>query len=217
MISTKLFNTFTQTRKRNNLTENRLLAALTPKEFRELAPDLERVSLTLTQILYESGDVIRHVYFPLDSLVSLLSKIDNRSTLEASLVGNEGMTGIGIFLGVKASRFQAVVQGAGIALRMKTSDLRRQSEDNYRLKNLLQLYTHAPDANFAIGSLQPFSRRRSPPRPLAFGDARPAFKRRISTDAGYFYPICSACAARWSTKPPERSQGAGLSVMFAAF
>ncbi|MBA4186354.1 MAG: Crp/Fnr family transcriptional regulator, partial [Acidobacteria bacterium] len=46
-------------------------------------------------------------------------------------------------MGVKTSRFQAVVQGAGIALRMKTSDLRRHSEDNYRLKNLLQLYTHA--------------------------------------------------------------------------
>ncbi len=143
MISTRILKTFTETKKRNNLTENRLLATLTPKEFRELAPDLERVSLALTQILYEPGDVIRHVYFPLDSLVSLLSKVDNRSTLEVSIVGNEGMTGIGIFLGVKTSRFQAVVQGAGIALRMKTSDLRRHSENNYRLKNLLQLYTHA--------------------------------------------------------------------------
>ncbi len=143
MITTSLLKTFTETRKRNNLTENRLLAALSAKEFRKLAPDLEQVSLTLTQILYESGDVIRHVYFPLDSLVSLLSEVDNRSTLEVGIVGNEGMTGIGIFLGVKNSPFKAVVQGAGTALRMKTSALRRHSEDNYRLKTLLQLYTHA--------------------------------------------------------------------------
>ena len=108
MISTRLLTTFTETRKRNNLTENRLLAALSAKEFRELAPDLERVSLTLTQILYEPGNVIRYVYFPLDSLISLLSEVDNRSTLEVGIVGNEGMTGIGIFLGVKNSRFKAV-------------------------------------------------------------------------------------------------------------
>ncbi len=99
MISTKILTIFTETRKRNNLTENRLLAALSAKEFRELAPDLEQVSLALTQILYEPGDVIRYVYFPLDSLVSLLSEVDNRSTLEVGVVGNEGMTGIGIFFG----------------------------------------------------------------------------------------------------------------------
>ncbi len=187
MITTKLLDTFTETKKCNNLTENRLLATLSPKEFRELLPDLEQVSLVLTQILYNRGDVIRYVCFPLDSLVSLLSAVDNRSTLEVGLVGNEGMTGIGIFLGVKNSRFQAVVQGAGDALRMKTSDLRRHSENNYRLKSLLQLYTHALlNARFAIGGVQPFSPGRSAPRALAAGDARPARQRQISTNAGIF-------------------------------
>lgn len=143
MITTKLPNTFTETKKRNNLTQNRLLAALSPKDFRDLLPDMEQVSLRLAQVLYNRGDIIRYVYFPLDSLVSLLSAVDNRSTLEVGVVGNEGMTGIGIFLGVKESRFQAVVQGAGDALRMKTSDLRKHSENNYRLKSLLQLYTNA--------------------------------------------------------------------------
>ena len=131
------------TKKHDNIIENRLLAALPRKVFRQLLPDLEQITLTLSEVLYNRGDVIRYVYFPLDSLVSLLSEVDNRSTLEVGIVGNEGMTGIGIFLGVKNSRFKAVVQGAGIALRMKTSDLRRHSEDNYRLKTLLQLYTHA--------------------------------------------------------------------------
>ncbi len=143
MITTQPLDTFIAVKKRNDLTENQLLAALSPKEFRELIPDMERVSLSLTQILYQRGDVIRYVYFPLDSLVSLLSAVDNRSTLEVGMVGSEGMTGIGIFLGVKTSRFQAVVQGAGIALRMKTGDLRRHAIENNRLKSLLQLYTHA--------------------------------------------------------------------------
>ncbi len=143
MITTKLLDNFTGVKKRNNLTENRLLAALSPREFRELLPDMERVSLAPEQILYHRGDIIRYVYFPLDSLVSLLSAVDNRSTLEVGVVGREGMTGIGIFLGVKASRFQAIVQGAGIALRMKTCDLRRHAAANNRLKSLLQLYTHA--------------------------------------------------------------------------
>jgi CRP-like cAMP-binding protein len=143
MITTQPLDSFTAVKKRNDLTENRLLAALSPKEFRQILPDTERVSLSLTQILYKRGDVIRYVYFPLDSLVSLLSAVDNRSTLEVGVVGREGMTGIGIFLGVKASRFQAVVQGAGIALRMKAGDLRRHAADNNRLQTLLQLYAHA--------------------------------------------------------------------------
>jgi len=75
MITTILLTTFTETRKRNNLTENCLLVALSAKEFREIAPDLEQVSLTLTQILYESGDIIRHVYFPLDSLISCSQRL----------------------------------------------------------------------------------------------------------------------------------------------
>jgi len=58
MITAKLLDNFTDTKKRNNLTENRLLAALSPKEFRELSPDLEQVSLRLTQVLYERGDII---------------------------------------------------------------------------------------------------------------------------------------------------------------
>lgn len=105
MITTKLFDGFTDTKKRNNLTQSRLLAALSPKGFRKLLPDMERVSLRLTQVLYERGDIIRYVYFPLDSLVSLLSAVDNRSTLEVGVVGNEGMTGTGFFSALRHRAF----------------------------------------------------------------------------------------------------------------
>ncbi len=131
------------TKKHDNTIKNRLLAALPQKVFRQLLPDLEQVSLTLTDILYNRGDVIQYVYFPSDSIVSLLSSVGNRSTLEVSVVGNEGMTGIAVFLGSKKSLYKMVVQGAGTALRMKAVALRKHANNNGHLQSLLQLYTHA--------------------------------------------------------------------------
>lgn len=131
------------TQKQDNAIKNRLLAALPRKEFRELLPDLEQSTLPLTEILYNPGDTIRHVYFPVDSIVSLLSSEDNRSTLEVGMVGNEGMAGIGVFLGVKKSRYKAIVQGEGTALRMKANVLYKHAANNNRLQSLLKLYTHA--------------------------------------------------------------------------
>ncbi len=144
MLATVLHKNFTETKEQSNHTENRLLAALTRKEFRQLLPDIERVALPLNEILYRCGDIIRYVYFPVDSVVSLLSEVEeDRSTLEVGVVGNEGMAGIAVFLGVKKSRNQMIVQGAGVALRMKAADLRKHSNGGGRLQFLLQLYTHA--------------------------------------------------------------------------
>jgi CRP-like cAMP-binding protein len=131
------------TKKHVNTTGNRLLAALPRKVLRQLLPDLEQITLTLTKVLYNRGDVIRYVYFPSDSIVSLLSSVGDRSTIEVSVVGNEGMTGIAVFLGIKKSRYLMVVQGAGTALRMKTAAFRKHANNNGRLQALLQLYTHA--------------------------------------------------------------------------
>ncbi|MDQ3712133.1 MAG: Crp/Fnr family transcriptional regulator [Acidobacteriota bacterium] len=131
------------TKKHANTTGNRLLAALPRKVLQQLLPDLEQITLTLSEVLYHRGDVIRYVYFPSDSMVSLLSSVGDRSTLEVSVVGNEGMTGIPVFLGIKKSLYKMVVQGAGTALRMKASSLRKHANNNGRLQALLQLYTHA--------------------------------------------------------------------------
>ncbi len=123
--------------------QNRLLAALPQKTLRLMLPDFKSVALPLAEILYNPGDVISHVYFPLDSIVSLLSEVKERSTLEVGVVGNEGLVGLAVFLGVKKSRYKMIVQGAGEALRMKAETLRRHADENRHLQVLLQLYAHA--------------------------------------------------------------------------
>lgn len=122
--------------------ENRLLAALPKKEYERLLPDLERVSLPFGEVLYETGDVIRHVYFPDNSIISLLTAVEDRATLEVGLVGNEGMAGISVFMGINTSRNQAVVQGAGTSMKIKAAALRKESNQFGALHHLLQRYTH---------------------------------------------------------------------------
>lgn len=122
--------------------ENRLLAKLPKKEYQRLLPDLENVELTFGDILYEPGDKITHVHFPNDSIISLLSAVGKRSTLEVGIVGNEGMAGIPVFMGVTESRQQALVQGAGTAMRMKSATLRKELTHPGALARLLHRYSH---------------------------------------------------------------------------
>ena len=122
---------------------NRLLAALPQIEYQRLLPELEHVTLPFAEVLYEPGASIRHVYFPGDSIVSLLSVVADFSTLEVGIIGNEGMAGISVFMGVGVSRTRALVQGAGTATRMKASTLRKESEHMGALHRLLHRYTHS--------------------------------------------------------------------------
>jgi len=122
---------------------NRLLAALPKKEYQRLLPELKHVTLTFGEILYEPGDTIRHLYFPNDSIVSLLAAVTERSTLEVGMVGNEGVTGISVFMGVNTSSTRALVQGGGSAMRMKSAALRKESNRESSLHRLLQRYTHS--------------------------------------------------------------------------
>jgi CRP-like cAMP-binding protein len=122
---------------------NRLLAALPVKEYQRLLPELEQVTMPFAEVLYEPGERIRHVYFPNDSIVSLLAEVADRSTLEVSIVGNEGVAGISVFMGVDASRHRAIVQGFGTAMRLRASVLRKESERTGALHRLLHLYVHS--------------------------------------------------------------------------
>src|SRR5215216_1156265 len=108
---------------------NRLLAALPRKEYERLLPELEPVTMPFAEILHEPGERIRHVYFPNDSVVSLLTEVTAHSPLEVGLIGNEGVTGISVFMGVDTSPHRAIVQGLGTALRLKASVLRKESEN----------------------------------------------------------------------------------------
>jgi CRP-like cAMP-binding protein len=122
---------------------NRLLAALPAKEYHRLLPELENVTLAFAQVIYEPGETIRHAYFPNDSIVSLLAAEDHYASLEVGMIGNEGMTGISVFMGVPTSRTLALVQGAGAAVRMKSAVLRRESDNVGSFHRLLHRYTHS--------------------------------------------------------------------------
>src|SRR5512132_568262 len=91
--------------------ENSLLAAVPRKAYLRLLDALEPVTLTFGEVLYEPGETIRHVYFPGDSLVSLLTLADGHLALEVGLIGREGMVGIPLVLGHRLSPVRALVQG----------------------------------------------------------------------------------------------------------
>ena len=97
---------------------NRLLAALPGKDRDRLLSHCERVELTIAETLYRAGEPVAQVYFPTGSFVSLVMPVDGGDNLEVGLVGNEGVLGITLILGVGAAPFHAVVQGAGPAWRM---------------------------------------------------------------------------------------------------
>src|SRR5258708_10419191 len=118
-------------------TTNRLLSSLPAKEYQRLVPELERTILTFGDVLYDPGDTIGHVYFPNDSIVSLLSAVAERSTIEVGMIGNEGMSGISIFMGVDLSAARALVQGSGSALRITAAAVPKDAAPPLPLPNPL--------------------------------------------------------------------------------
>jgi CRP-like cAMP-binding protein len=103
---------------------------------------LEPVKLAYGQVLYEPTGLIRHVYFPIDCLVSLLTAVDNGRVLEVGMVGNEGMVGMPMVLGIGESAVRALVQGGGTAMRMPASRFRVEFNKNIPLQRALFRYTH---------------------------------------------------------------------------
>src|SRR5689334_23980619 len=103
---------------------NHLLAALPADVRARLAERLELVPLSLGKVLYESGDTMRHVYFPTDSIVSLLYVMENGASAEISVVGNEGLIGVALFMGGESTPSQAIVQSAGWAFRLPGQHLK---------------------------------------------------------------------------------------------
>jgi len=103
---------------------------------------LEPVKLEYGQVLYEPTGLIRHVYFPIDCLVSLLTAVDNGRVLEVGMVGNEGMVGMPMVLGIGESAVRALVQGGGTAMRMPASRFRLEFNKNIPLQRALFRYTH---------------------------------------------------------------------------
>ena len=122
---------------------NRILAGIPPGDGARLRKELEPVSLHFGQVLYEPGKAIKYVYFPIDCLISLLTAVDKRRTLEVGMVGNEGMAGMPFILGVGISGVRALVQGEGRALRVASAPFRVEFERNPVLQQALYRYTYA--------------------------------------------------------------------------
>ena len=97
---------------------NRLLESLPSGDLRRLLAACETVELAFAEVLYSPWERLGHVFFPVDSFISLIMPVDDSSSLEVGLIGNEGMFGVPLALGVDASPVRAVVQGAGSALRV---------------------------------------------------------------------------------------------------
>lgn len=122
---------------------NRILASLPPQEWARLRQTLERVPLSLRQVIFEPGQPIPHVYFPEDGVISILGLMDDGSGVETATVGNEGMAGVPVFLGAMQMAAQAFVQVAGSAWRMPSAALRDEVRRGTELAAALGRYTQA--------------------------------------------------------------------------
>jgi CRP-like cAMP-binding protein len=122
---------------------NQLLIALPPEEYQRLAPHLESMSLPLHQVLYEPGEPVNYVYFPIKAMISLVSTTREGATVEIGLVGREGMVGIAAVLGGRSMISRTVVQIAGDVLRIKASILKAEFDRGGYLQTLLLRYVQA--------------------------------------------------------------------------
>ena len=130
-------------------TANRLLAALPRKERQHLLAGCEEVDLAFATVLCEPGEPIRHVYFPADSSISVLTPIDGSASVEVGLVGNEGMLGIPLVLGVSAWALRGLVQGSGRAWRMNAASFRSALDASPALQRALNRYLYVLMAQLA--------------------------------------------------------------------
>ena len=124
-------------------TDNYLLAGLSRDERNRLFPHLRLEALPLGKALYESGDAMDHIYFPVDCIVSLLSVMENGQSAEISVVGNEGLIGIALFMGGDTTPSRAIVQSAGSAYRLDGQRLKDEFHRNGAFQVLLLRYTQA--------------------------------------------------------------------------
>jgi len=123
--------------------QNRLLAALPNDEYQRLLPELGNVSFALGEVVYEFGGQLDYVYFPTTAIVSLLYTMENGSSAEMGLTGNDGVVGIALFMGGGTMPNRAVVQSAGRAVKMKARVLQNEFAKGGKFQYLLLRYTQA--------------------------------------------------------------------------
>ena len=128
---------------------NRLLAALPRKDREQLLANCEQIELIFAQKLNCAGEPIPYVYFPTGSFISLITPFNGSTNLEVTLIGNEGMLGITLMLGVDVAPFHALVLGAGPALRMTAPSFLRELKQNPALQQELSRYLYVSISQLA--------------------------------------------------------------------
>lgn len=123
--------------------QNHLLAALPAAAQERIIPHLKLADMQLGMVLYESGESTRQVFFPTNSIVSLLYVMENGSSAEISVVGNEGIVGIAVFMGGESTTSRAVVQSSGYAYRLEGQRLKNEFNRHADLQVLVLKYTQA--------------------------------------------------------------------------
>lgn len=128
---------------RANPADNLLLGALSEDARERVFPHLEEVSMDLGDVIYEPGDKLVHVYFPVDSIISLLYVMEDGRSAEISVVGKEGLIGIALFMGGESTSSRAIVQSAGTAYRLSGQRLKDEFNRHGDMQLLLLRYTQA--------------------------------------------------------------------------
>jgi CRP-like cAMP-binding protein len=123
--------------------DNQILASLPEEEAARLAPQLTLVDLPLAMSVYESGAKQRYIYFPTDSIVSLLYVLKNGASAEIAVVGNEGAIGVSLFMGGETTPSRAIVQSAGVAYRLSSRALKDEFNRHGYMQLLLLRYTQS--------------------------------------------------------------------------
>ena len=123
--------------------KNRLLAALPEEVYERLHPHLDNVPLSLGQVIYESGEHLDHIYFPTTCIVSLLYTMENGTSAEIGVVGNEGVVGIALFMGGETTPNRAVVQSEGFSLKLRLGVMKEEFRRGGPFQQLLLRYTQA--------------------------------------------------------------------------
>lgn len=122
---------------------NHILRSLPPAERERLYPHLKPVVMPFGTALYESGAVLRHIYFPVDSIVSLLYVLNSGASAEIAVVGNDGAVGVSLFMGGETTPSRAVVQSAGSAYRLSRARLKEEFNRHGQLLHVLLRYTQS--------------------------------------------------------------------------
>jgi CRP-like cAMP-binding protein len=123
--------------------DNHVLDALPPQERERLFPHLKLVPMPLGMVLYESGAALRHIYFPTDSIISLLYVMRDGASAEIAVVGNEGAVGVSLFMGGETTPSRALVQSAGHAYRLSRARLKAEFDRHGELLHMLLRYTQS--------------------------------------------------------------------------